>query len=118
MEKKLGGMPMGEPTAARMRRAAACYFDREENRPYSMQELLAALGVDYATLCGWEAGEDPALAKLSREVRARVAAEWEKGQMTASLATYLHRYYLGGAAQPAQEPEGLELTVRVLDDEA
>lgn len=98
-----------------LRRLAEGYFV-EENKPYSMQELCAVLDVSFATLCAWENGSDGELSSFARTVKARVAATWEKGELSAGLCSYLHKAYLVGEEQGGEQP--LDITIRIADDGA
>lgn len=92
------------------------YFSNEDNRPFSILESCDAMGIDYETLRDWECGGDKDFAALARRVKTRVAAGWEKGELTASMATYLHKSYIGEERQRAEGP--LEIVVRVESDGA
>jgi hypothetical protein len=98
-------------------RRANAYFSDPQNRPFSMQEVCLALGVDYKTLCGWETGPDEKLATLARQVRARVAAGWEKGEVSASLAALMLKTYGEPDAGGQAQADAVENLVRVVGDD-
>jgi hypothetical protein len=97
-------------------RRCESYFANTDNRPFSILEACDAMGIDYETLRAWEIGEDAQFAALARRVKTRVAAGWEKGELTASMATYLHKSYIGEERRETEGP--LEIVVRVEGDGA
>lgn len=94
------------------------YFKNTDNQPYSIQEACAAMDIDYATLLSWETGKDKSLRTLARQAKQRVAAGWEKGEISPSLAAFLLKSYMGLSERPDTPAEPLEITVRVVGDEA
>lgn len=87
------------------------YFANEGNKPFSVMECCDAMGIASDTLRAWEGGDEKAFAALAKRVKTKVAAGWEKGEVSPSLAMFLYKSYFGGEDGEGQVP--LEIVLRV-----
>lgn len=97
-----------------IRRLADEYFENKANRPFSMLEVCEFVGIDYTTLHKWDVGADKVFSSLAKSIKQRVAACWEKGEVSPTLATFLMKTYMGYQEQAVGD---FELRVRVIKDE-
>lgn len=109
------GDEMTKTKLQKLEQTANDYFI-EANKPFSMQEICQLLDVSFQTLSEWEASDNKQVASFARSVKARVAAGWEKGELSAGLCSYLHKAYF--SEQDYSEDRPLDITIRICDDGA
>ena len=88
------------------------YFENDQNKPFCMSEICEIFGVSYETLSLWERDKNKKLADLIRSSKLKVVSGWEKGEINATLAGYLHKTYF---PQQATENNDISISIKVVD---